>query len=70
LQQNGKAEHANRCIIRRVRAVLKDARAEEALRAEAPLSIIHVLKRSKVGGDFKPLEALTWRRPDLKELRF
>ena len=52
----------------RVRAALMDAGAEEELWAGAFSLVIHVLNRSpKAGQDVPPLEALTGRRPDVKE---
>jgi len=69
-QQNGKAERVNRTLMKRVRAALLDAGAEEDQWAEALDSVVHVLNRSpKAGLDVTPLEALTGRRPNVAGFR-
>jgi len=69
-QQNGKAERVNRTLMKRVRAALLDAGAEEDQWAEALDSVVHVLNRSpKAGLDVTPLAALTGRRPNVAGFR-
>jgi len=69
-QQNGKAERVNRSLMKRVRAALLDAGAEEELWAEALATVVHVLNRSrKARLDVTPLEALTGRCPNVVGFR-
>jgi len=56
--------------MKRLRAALLDAGAEEELWAAALASVVHVLKRSpKAGLDVMLLEALTGRRPNFAGFR-
>jgi len=65
-QQNVNAERVNRTLMRRVRAALLGAGAEEGLWAEALASVAHVFNRSsKSELEKTSLEALTGRRPNV-----
>jgi len=50
LKQKDKAERVNRTLIKRLRAALLDAGAEEELWAAAKASVVHVLKQSPKAG--------------------
>jgi len=59
-EKNGKAERFRRTLMKRERAAVLDAGAEEDLWAEALSSVVHVLNRSpKAGLEVTPLKALT-----------
>lgn len=69
-ERNAAAERFNRPIRERARAALAEAKASDALWAEAVAASVYIIKRSpRTGQDVTPWEALTGKRPDVSNLR-